>query len=506
MRKATSPMAARVLSVLLTGALCAGMFGCSSMGVSEAASVGSGSQEALAESEGGATDSSVPVLDETAYDFLYSNRDLDASYDESSATKVALSGSSATVDGAGAAIQNGVLTISKAGVYVLSGDLSGSVVVEASEDAKVQIVLANASIQSADGPAIYVKQADKCFLTLADSSSNQVEDSAVYALVEGQDEPDSAIFSKCDLTIQGSGSLSVAGNYLNAVKSKDDLVVSGGDIDVSAVDSGLVGRDKVGIAAGSIRISSGGDGVKSTNGEDASKGFVTVDGGSLQIEAQEKGVKATSILRVAGGSVSVVSTDDSLHSNGDVHVTGGELSLSSGDDGVHADSVLQVDGGDLLVSESREGLEGQAIYLSDGTVRVTSSDDGLNAASSSEDDGVSDGFDPGDSRSSEPQGDDRPQGDEQRDGEPAGAQGGEQPGGGRSGGGRGGMQGGGMDADSSCAIVISGGYLVVEAQGDGIDSNGSLEVAGGTVLVSGPSDGQTARSITVRPLRFPAAP
>ena len=471
MRKATSPMAARVLPVLLAGALCAGMFGCSSTGVSEAASVGSGGQEALAESEGGTTDSSVPVLDETAFDFSYSNRDLDASYDESSATKVALSGSSATVDGAGAAIQNGVLTISEAGVYVLSGDLSASVVVEAPEDAKVQIVLANASIQSIDGPAIYVKQADKCFLTLADSSSNQVEDSAVHTLAEGQDEPDSAIFSKCDLTIQGSGSLSIAGNYLNAVKSKDDLVVSGGDIDMGAVDSGLVGRDKVGIAAGSIR-SSGGDGVKSTNDEDTSKGFVTVDGGSLQIEAQGKGVKATSILRVAGGSVSVVSADDSLHSNGDVHVTGGELSLSSGDDGIHADSVLQIDGGDLLVSESCEGLEGQAIYLSDGAVRVTSSDDGLNAASSSENDGVSDGFDPGDSRGSEPQGDDRPQGDEQRDGELAGAQGGEQPGGGRSGGGRGGMQGGGMDADSSCAIVISGGYLVVDAQGDGIDSNG----------------------------------
>lgn len=488
MRKAASLMASRVLPVLLAGALCAGMFGCSSTGASEAASVGSGSQEALAESEGGATDSSVPVLDETAYDFSYSNRDVDASYDESSATKVALSGSSAIIDGAGAAIQNGVLTISEAGVYVLSGDLSGSVVVEAPEDAKVQIVLANASIQSPDGPAIYVKQADKCFLTLADSSSNQVEDSAVYTLAEGQDEPDSAIFSKCDLTIQGSGSLSVSGNYLNAVKSKDDLVVSGGDIDVSAVDSGLVGRDKVGIAAGSIRISSGGDGVKSTNDEDASKGFITVDGGSLQIEAQGKGIKATSILRVAGGSVSVVSTDDSLHSNGDVHVIGGDLSLSSGDDGVHADSVLQIDGGDLLVSESCEGLEGQAIYLSDGTVRVVSSDDGLNAASSNESDGASDRFDLSDLQGSEPQGDDRPQGDEQRDGEPAGAQGGEQPGGGQPGGGRGDMQVGGMDADSSCAIVISGSYLVVDAQGDGIDSNGSLEVAGGTVLVSGPSD------------------
>ena len=488
MRKATSPMAARVLPVLLTGALCVGVFGCSSTGASDVASVGSGSQETLAESEGGATDSSVPVLDETAYDFSYSNRDLDASYDESSTTKVALSGSSATIDGAGAAIQNGVLTISEAGVYVLSGDLSGSVIVEAPEDAKVQIVLANASVQSPDGPAIYVKQADKCFLTLADSSSNQVEDSAVYTLAEGQDEPDSAIFSKCDLTIQGSGSLTVSGNYLNAVKSKDDLVVSGGDIDVSAVDSGLVGRDKVGIAAGSIRISSGGDGVKSTNDEDASKGFVTVDGGLLQIEAQGKGIKAASILRVAGGSVSVISTDDSLHSTGDVHVIGGDLSLSSGDDGVHADSVLQIDGGDLLVSESCEGLEGQAIYLNDGTVRVVSSDDGLNAALSSESDGASDGFDLGDLQSGEPQGDDRSQGDEQRDGEPAGAQGGERPGGGQPGGGRGDMQVGGMDTDSSCAIVISGGYLVVDAQGDGIDSNGSLEVTGGTVLVSGPSD------------------
>ena len=204
------------------------------------------------------------LIDIDGMDFDYSDRDKDASYDAAAATKIALSGAGATIEGEGAFAEGSTVTISAAGTYVVSGELAdGALVVNATDQDKVQVVLAGASIRNADGAALEVRQADKVFVTLAEGSQNTLADGAEYALTEGEDEPNAALFSKGDLTINGTGALTVEGNYRHGVNSKDDLVVTGGAITVTAVEDGLRGKDCVKIADGSFTVTAGGDGVKS---------------------------------------------------------------------------------------------------------------------------------------------------------------------------------------------------------------------------------------------------
>ncbi len=482
----------------------------------------SGGEAALSgssgDSSGSAADASVPVLDELSYDFLYTDRDSDATYDISSATSVSWESGSVAISGQGASAVDGVVTIAQGGVYVLSGAASDAqVIVDTDDDSKVQLVLDGLDITSADGPAIYIEQAKKCFITLADGSQNSIADTRAYTLEDGEDEPDATLFSKCNLTIQGSGSLAVEGNYADAVKCKDDLAITGGNLDVTSVDDGIVGRDRLAVCGGTLAIDAGGDALKSTN-ENEGKGFVQIDGGDIEIISGDAGIKAENLICVSGGEMDIDSADDALHSNGDVHIAGGAFEIASGDDGIHADGALQIDGGDIDITQSYEGLEGHAIYINDGAVQLVSSDDGVNAAnpdsSNSDQDAIGDDK-PGDTRGAsdleqpddgQPQ---RPDAGESRQLDDAAGpehsdsvdtqqlgkpdddkleQGGSQLMVAQ------GMQEGGMgEGDDSCSIVINGGYLEIDASGDGIDSNGSLTINGGTVFVSGPvSDGDAA--------------
>ena len=157
------------------------------------------------------------LLDVSQMDFEYSKKDQDASYDASSATTITLSGSSATASSnTGVKIDGSTVTITAEGTYVLSGTLTdGQIVVEATDADKVQLVLNGVTITNNDGPAIYVKQADKVFITLAANSKNVLEDGSTYTLEAGEDEPDAVIFSKDDLAINGTGSLSITANCLS---------------------------------------------------------------------------------------------------------------------------------------------------------------------------------------------------------------------------------------------------------------------------------------------------
>ena len=143
---------------------------------------------------------------------------MDASYDEAFATRIALSGSSASVDGSGAAVDGSTVTISSEGTYIISGELSsGQIVVDASDDAKVQLVLAGATIHNENGPAIYAKNVDKCFVTLADGTQNSLSDGTDYTLEDDSDEPYATLFCRCDLTINGTGALNVTANYRHGI-------------------------------------------------------------------------------------------------------------------------------------------------------------------------------------------------------------------------------------------------------------------------------------------------
>lgn len=271
----------------------------------------------------------------------YSENSLDASYDEADATKISLDGDSITVDGDGAAVDenatagsgDATVTITEKGTYVVSGTLeNGQIIVDLAEDDSVHLVLDNADITCSDGAAIVAWSVKNLYLTLAEGSVNTVTDGTVYA----EDEANAAIYSKDDLIINGTGSLTVNANYKDGITSKDDLQITGGNITVHAVDDAVVGKDSVSVYDGTLAITCGGDGLKASNTEDTAKGYVVIDGGTFSIDA--------------------------------------------GDDGIHSETVLVINDGEVAVNSSVEGLESLNIVINDGTIDVTASDDGTNVA------------------------------------------------------------------------------------------------------------------------------
>ena len=415
------------------------------------------------------------AFDASALDLEYSNRDLDASYDEGAATKISLSGDGVSVDGTGASADGACVTITEAGTYIVSGELADGQLVVDADDAKVQVVLAGAAIHNEDGPAIYVRQAGKCFITLADGTTNMLTDGSEYALEEDSDEPYATLFCRDDLTLNGSGTLVVTSSYRHAVCSKDDLVITGGTYIVDAVEDGLRGRDCVKIAGGNFTITAGGDGIKSNNDTDAMRGFVSIDDGTFDIDAGDKGVQAETYVRVAGGTFDVAADDDAFHSNLEMLVAGGDLAVSAGDDAFHAETELTVDDGVVSVASCYEGYEAEKIYVNGGETHIVASDDAINASAAdlSSDDSSQETQE----ASASADGQNPP---EMPDGAQDGAPG-------ENGGFRG---AGGMAAgDENCLIQINGGYIVLDAAGDGVDSNGSVEINGGVLLVSGPASG-----------------
>lgn len=496
-------MNGKTLKAALAAALCLG----AGLGL---AACSSGNDAASGDA---ASSSQALVADVANMDFEYTKRDMDPSYDEASATKILLEGDGASVEGEGAAVEGSLVTVSDAGTYVVSGELSdGCIVVAALDDAKVQLVLDDARIHCENGPAIRIDSADKVFVTLVEGSQNVLTDGADYQLAEGEDEPNAVLYSKADLTLNGPGALNVTGSFAHAVNSKDDLVVTGGSYALSSVEDALRGKDCIKIADGEFTIQAGGDGIKSNNDEDPTRGFVSIDGGSFSIDAGDDGVDAFSYFRVMDGNLSVTTADDAFHSDGDALLAGGELAVNAGDDAFHAEYTLTVDGGTVDVSACCEGLEAQKVYVNDGDIHIVASDDGLNAAAPDaetteaveaaetvdgdfqqpdEPEGFAEGA-PVPEEGSEPPA--KPLDDEADaaaapeppDGmrEPGAAQlpdVGMMPDAGPGGEGAGIMPG----ASEDCLIQINGGYLVVDAGGDGIDSNGSVEVNGGVVLVEG---------------------
>ena len=347
---------------------------------------------------------------------MFTKRDLAGNYDESEAVKITLSGKTAACNSSNVQIEDGVVTIKAAGVYVLSGTLTdGTIVVDAGDDDKVQLVLDGVSIMAADYAAIYAKNADKVFVTLAEGAGNSLTVSGDYVQTD-DNNVDAVIFAKCDLTLNGTGSLTVKDNTGHGIVSKDDLVVTGGTYTIYSQDHCLNGKDSVRIADGTFNLSCDEDGIHAGN-------------------------------------------DD--QQDGDVYIEGGDINISVGDDAIHAEGLLIITGGDIDVSKSCEGVEGDKILVTGGDIDVISSDDGFNAAGGSSGSGDNhDGF--GDSSGS----------GDNHDGFGGGP----------------GMGGVDMDADNDAYILITGGTININANGDGIDSNGCIGITGGSVYVLGPSD------------------
>ena len=249
-------------------------------------------------------DDSVSSSEDSAY--TYSDYELDDSFDRQSAASITLSGSTAQSNGSGVSINNATVTISKEGCYLISGELEdGQIIVDAGDSDKVQLVLDNASIHCSTGSAILVRNADKVKVTLAADSENELSDGTEYQT--DNDNPDAALFSKDDLVINGSGSLTVQGNYKHGIAGNDDLVITGGRLTVNSLSHALRGKDSVAILDGTFVLTSQKDGIQASNTEDSTKGWVQSDGGNFTIQSSGDGIQAETNLSIYDGSFTITS-------------------------------------------------------------------------------------------------------------------------------------------------------------------------------------------------------
>lgn len=399
-------------------------------------------------------------LGEVSYEngqtIVYSSIDYYSDYNAASFSKILLNGTSAFSESKNVQINGGNITINGGGVYVLSGTLEGgSVTVNAEDGAVVQLVLCGADISSADSPAIYVEQAEKTVISMADGSVNTITDSSQYE----DSGLDAAIYSRDDLVFNGGGTLVINANYADAVKVNDALKIMDGDIRITSADEAISVNDYIAFNGGVLTVTSGGDAIKCVNNDDASLGFIAFEGGEISIDAQTDGIYAGS----------------------DIYVNKVSASISCGEDAVHAGKTLLLNDGEIDISKCTEGLEGAYITVNGGKYNIISSDDAMNATGESSVSGGM-GGPPGGSMSTEIY---------------LTVNGGEIY-----------AQTGGDGLDSNAAAAINGGYIEIygpENNGNStLDFDGGFSINGGTVIAAGssgmaesPSEGSTQNSIVV---------
>ena len=312
------------------------------------------------------------------------------------ATAITLSGDTATVSGSGAYANGGSVTIASAGYYDVTGTLTdGSLIVDAGKNAKVFLRLNGVTITCSDDAAIRVDQADKVFLTLAEGTENTVTSGENYSEAALADKTDGAIFAHDDLTINGSGALTVTAAYKHGIAANDSLRITGGKITVTAPADTVHVNDSLHITGADITLSAGDDAIHSDTS-------VAILGGSITVNTCCEGIEAPEIL-VEDGAVTVTSTDDGINACGtetsdgslpSVTISGGTVTLlnpSGRDaDGIDSNGNIDINGGLVYISLVGDGgncaldygsENGGACRINGGTVVACGSSTMLEAMS-----------------------------------------------------------------------------------------------------------------------------
>lgn len=505
-----------VLALLITGC---GMREISSVPENTA---GTESQEITVDStseDTTTTESTSEVTEAVSASGLFTDRDLDAGYDESKSAVIQLNGTSAACSSDAVKISGGNVTITDEGTYILSGTLDdGMIIVDAGKSDKTQLVLDGVTIHSQTCAPIYIRQADKVFLTLAPGSTNTLSNGGTFTAID-ENNIDAVIFSKDDLTLNGSGILIVTSPAGHGIVSKDSLKITGGIYDINCASHGLAGKDDVCIVNADFTIVSGKDGIHSENDDDT-LGFIWLQSGTFDISAEGDGISAAAYLQIedgsfqitAGGSINATapsseswgsfmgggrhgdgmmgggmmggapdepsgaeaSADSTsmkgLKAGSSLTINGGVFTIDAADDAIHSNDCVTVSGGTFEIASGDDGFHADVtLTVTGGTIRITGCYEGLEGqyvdisggdiTLTASDDGLN------------------AAGGTDQSGQ----------------GGRDGMFGGpGMGASSNGSITISGGTLAITAYGDGIDANGSLEITGGHIVVTGPTQGDTS--------------
>ena len=291
----------------------------------------------------------------------FTSKDQDGDWDSSEATVITLKGNEAVISGNGAYTSDGNVVITNAGYYVVSGSLTdGYLSVDAYDSSKVFIRLDGVEINCSDDACIRVDKADKVFLTLAEGSQNTLTSGSTYSDQALSDGTDGTIFAHDDLTINGSGSLSVNAAYRHGIAANDDLVITGGTITVTAAADAIHANDSLRIKQASITVDAGDDGLVTSNEK---------ENGYLYIES---------------GTINVTAADDGIHTTGEITLAGGDITVSAGNDGIHSDTSIYVRNGTLLIDKCYEGIEALIIDVSGGDISIYPTDDGFNANGNSD--------------------------------------------------------------------------------------------------------------------------
>ena len=470
---------------------------------------------------------------------MFSSKDLEVGYDESEVTQITLNGSSANVEGSGASVSGSTVTVNKEGTYLLSGTLdNGAIIVDADDKAKVRLIFDGVTVNCDTSAALYVKQADKVFVTLAKGSENPLSNAKDFVAIDDSDI-DAVVYSKDDLTFNGSGSLTVTAKYGHGIVSKDDLVIAGGTYSITAEKKGLSANDSIRVADGDVTVNAGTDALHAENADDASLGYIYIADGSFRLTSGTDGMDASGAIQIDNGTFNITtgggsgnaSTKQDGGFNADWGQWGGQFgggqqgktrggkgktvsadstqlpvtqtatgfgngktatattSDTNSAKGIKSDSSVAVNNGTIMINSSDDAIHSNnAVTVAGGTLEITSGDDGIHADANLAISGgtvnITKSYEGIEGMSIAISGGNVSV-TSSDDGLNA-AGGNDQS----SMNGRPGQNE--FAAQDGVSIDISGGVLNVNASGDGIDSNGSLSVSGGEVYVSGSTNNGNA--------------
>lgn len=186
-----------------------------------------------------------------------------------------------SVKGDNVAVSGSVVTISAGGDYLITGAVSdGQLVVDTATEEKVKIILNGADISCSSGPAIFINEAKKCTVEVADGSVNYLSDG-------GNDKTnDGVIFSNDTLRLKGGGTLVVTAGNAHGIASDDDVIIESGTYDITSIKSGIFAHDDITVNGGDLTVKGGTNGIKS-------KGSININGGTSVISGGTKEEKSS---------------------------------------------------------------------------------------------------------------------------------------------------------------------------------------------------------------------